>query len=70
MVKKGDIIQGNENAKDWCGCVMIVSEVKSWGVQAFLRIPFQGDAYIRLPYDAFDELGAEAVMMPEAECEE
>lgn len=70
MVKRGDIIQANENAKDWCGCVLIVDEVREWGVQAFLRIPMRGDAYIRLPYNAFDELGAEAVMMPAYECSE
>ena len=68
-LKRGSIIQANENAKDWCGCVLIVDEVKSWGVQAFLRIPCQGDAYIRLPHDAFDVLGGEAVLMPEEDNE-
>lgn len=63
-MKRGDIIQANEKAGDWCGCVLIVDEVKSWGVQAFLHIPMQGDAYIRLREDQYDVLGGEAVLMP------
>ena len=64
-IKRGSIIQANENAKDWCGTVLIVDEVKSWGVQAFVHIPMQGDAYIRLRSDQFEVLGAEAVLMPQ-----
>ena len=64
-IKRGSIIQANENAKDWCGTVLIVDEVKSWGVQAFVHIPMQGDAYIRLQSDQFEVLGVEAVLMPE-----
>lgn len=60
----GSIIQANENANDWCGCVLIVDEVKPWGIQAFLHIPMQGDAYIRLRHDQFDVLGGKAVLMP------
>ena len=66
-LKRGSIIQANENARDWCGCVLIVDEVKSWGVQAFCRIPFQGNAYIRLRDGDYDVLGGEAVLMPEKE---
>lgn len=63
-LKRGSIIQANENAKGWCGCVLIVDEVKPWGVQAFIHIPMHGDAYIRLTTEQFDVLGAEAVLMP------
>lgn len=63
-LKRGSIIQANENAKEWCGTVLIVSEIENWGVQAFVHIPMQGDAYIRLPMNAFDVLGGEAVLMP------
>ena len=61
---RGDIIQANENVRDWAGCVLIIDEVKPWGVQAFLRIPMQGDAYIRLPFGHFELLGGCAVLMP------
>ena len=63
-LKHGSIIQANENAKDWCGTVLIVDKVASWGVQAFVHVPMQGDAYIRLTPDQFDVLGGEAVLMP------
>ena len=63
-LSRGSIIQANENAKDWRGCVLIVDEVKSWGVQAFLHIPGQGDAYIRLRNDEFDDLMAKAALLP------
>ena len=64
-IKSGDIIQANENAGMWCGCVLIVSEVKSFGVQAFMRVPGQGDAYIRLTAEQYDMTGGAAVLMPE-----
>ena len=63
-IRRGSIIQANEKAKDWCGTVLIVDKVASWGVQAFVHIPMQGDAYIRLTPDQFDDLGGEAVLMP------
>ena len=50
QVKKNDVIQINERCgnKGWIGCLMIVDEVKSWGVQAFVHVPMKGYAYIRL----------------------
>lgn len=63
-LKRGSVIQANENAGAWCGTVLIVDEVKSWGVQAFVHIPMQGDAYIRLTPDQYEVLGGEAVLMP------
>ena len=63
-LKRGSIIQANENAGDWCGTVLIVDEVKSWGVQAFVHIPMKGDAFIRLKPEQFEILSnGEAVFM-------
>ena len=56
-VEEGSVIQANENAGDWCGCLLIVDEVKSWGVQAYMRIPKDGTAFIRLKNDDFDLIG-------------
>lgn len=66
-LSRGSIIQANENAPEaWTGCVLIVDEVKDWGVQAFLRIPAEGEAYIRLRANQFDILTTgKAVLMPE-----
>lgn len=63
-LERGDIIQANENAGAWCGTVLIVDEVKSWGVQAFVHVPMKGDAYIRLKPDQYEVLGGQAILMP------
>lgn len=60
----GSVIQATENAGNWCGCLLIVDEVKSWGVVASMLVPMQGIAYIRLKFDQFVYIG-EAVLIPE-----
>ncbi len=54
--KKNDVIQINEKCGNngWIGCLMIVDEVKSWGVQAYLHVPMQGDAYLRIKHGEYD----------------
>lgn len=64
MVKVGSVVQANENAGGWAGCLLIVTDVKSWGVQAGTKIPMQGTAYIRLRTDQFEYIG-EAVLVEE-----
>jgi len=69
--KKGIIIQANENAGEWCGTVLIVDEVKDWGVQAFVHVPMKGDAFIRLTPEQFEIISnGEAVLMPKEEDDE
>jgi len=41
----------------WMGCLCQVDEVKPWGVQAWVEIPMQGSAYIRLRWEQFDYIG-------------
>ena len=59
MVNKNDIIQVNENVGNgsWTGCLMIVDEVKDWGIQAYLHVPMQGDAYLRLKHGEYEVVG-------------
>lgn len=61
-VKKNDVIQANENAGIWCGCLLIVDAVKSWGVQAWMIIPNRGKASIRLSFDQFERIGVAALI--------
>ena len=68
MLNKGSVIQANEKAGEWCGCLLIVEEVKFWGVMAGMKIPFEGTAYIRLKNGQFDYIG-EAVLVPTNEDE-
>lgn len=65
-VENGYIIQANEKTDDWCGCLLIVDEVKPWGVQAYLKIPKQGTAFMRLKNDEFELVG-KAVLVMESE---
>ncbi len=70
-LKRGSIIQANENAGAWVGTVLIVYEVKSWGVEAFVHIPMSGDAYIRLHPEQFEILSVgKAVLMPQEAVED
>ena len=46
------------------GCFMLVEEVKSWGVQGFVKLPAQGDAYYRVPFEHCMRIGT-AEWVPE-----
>lgn len=75
-VAEGDLIQVNEDGPyHWFRCILVVDEVKSWGVQAYCTIPGTrgdnpGDAYMRLEWHEFDKVGAKslfvAVALPNA----
>ena len=69
-VYKGSLIQVNEKIHDWFGCVMIVDEVKSWGVQAYLKIPCRGNAFLRLNWEELKLLEDEAIYTIDDEEEE
>ncbi len=46
-ISEGDVIQLTENAQEgWIGCLMIVREVRDWGVLAYTMLPMQGNAYL------------------------
>jgi hypothetical protein len=65
-IKQHDIIQANPKVKNWARCLLIVDEVKSWGVQAYTVIPAardapSGDAPMRLSWDEFDLVGGRSL---------
>lgn len=66
-LKKFSVIQVNEHGPEaWVGCLLIVDEVKSWGVTAGLKVPMQGIAYMRLNNEHIEVIG-QAIMTPETE---
>lgn len=66
QIKLNSIVQVNQNGKDsWVGCLIQVSEVKSWGVQGYVQLPNFERAYTRLTWDMIDYIG-EAVMITNA----
>ena len=70
MVNVNDVIQVNDSIPNssWIGCLMIVSEVKNWGVIAYLRVPTQGNAYLRLRHNEYEVIG-KAVFVSKSEDE-
>lgn len=50
----------------WGGCFVLVTEVKKWGIQGFVQIPMQGQAYIRLNLGEYEKIGT-AIFIPREE---
>lgn len=48
----------------WAGCLVVVDEVRSWGIQGFVQIPQGGQAYIRLKTGDFEPTGGKVVFVP------
>jgi hypothetical protein len=61
LVWVGDIVQANPETSEWGPSLVVVSEVKSFGIQGYTHIPRGGDAFIRLTWDQFDATGGRAV---------
>ena len=61
-MKEGMIVQITNKGHHWFPCLIIVTEVKSWGIQGYMTIPSNteatnGDAYIRLKTEEFEIVG-------------
>jgi len=68
---KGDIAQITDKTHSWYPCLVIVSEVKSWGIQGCVLVPESNDgskpvgqAYNRLEYAKIVRVG-KAEITPE-----
>lgn len=68
-IAKGDIVQILDPHHAWCGCLLIVDEVKSWGVVAYITIPQSNDgsepagtAYNRLDKNTYEKVGKAALV--------
>ena len=60
-IRIGDIVQANPEKCEWGPSLVVVSEIKSWGIQGYTHIPFQGDAFIRLKFADFEPTGGRAI---------
>jgi len=59
---ENSVVQVNENGDiDWVGCLVQVSEVKSFGVQGWVQVPKSGKTFIRIKFSEIDYIG-QAVM--------
>lgn len=69
QIQENSVVQVNENGGEgWIGCLVQVSEVKAWGIQGWVKIPMQGEAYIRLKWNQVEFIG-NAVLMPPSEAD-
>ena len=70
-VEVGDVIQIIEtfSREGWVGCFATVTEVKPWGVQAFVAFPReqrkQSQAFIRLKWEHFEKVGTAVLVLAE-----
>lgn len=69
LLLPGDIVQITDEGHHWFPCLIVVSELKSFGVQGFAFMPQNdgsgtGEAYIRLNAGSYEPVGASAIIMP------
>lgn len=62
MLEPGDIVQVNPESH-WGGCLVVIDEIKTFGIQGYTRIPGKegGNAYIRLSWAEIEPTGGRAV---------
>jgi len=54
----GDVVQVDPAHDERFGaCFLVVTELKSWGVQGYVRVPGEGDAYYRVEYAHVHPIG-------------
>ena len=61
-IKENEIVQINPTKEMFGGCMVVVTEVKSWGIQGYVQsagVP--GQQYIRLKSEEFKPTGGMAV---------
>lgn len=61
-IKVGDIVQVNPDKEMFGACMVVVSELKSFGIQGYVQSAgVNGQQYIRLKFDEFESTGGKAV---------
>ena len=71
-LKSGDIVQITNQDHHWFGCLIVVSEPKSFGCQGYISIPKDNvgnvaDAYIRLNHADLEVVGHAVLVRGESE---
>jgi len=63
-IKEGEIVQVAPTVETFGACMVVVTEVKSWGIQGYVQsagVP--GQQYIRLKTSDFERTGGTTVWM-------
>jgi hypothetical protein len=62
MIKVGDIVQVNPEKEMFGACLVVVTEVKSWGIQGYVQSAgVDGQQFVRLKNDDFETTNGQAV---------
>ncbi|GAB2704196.1 hypothetical protein [Comamonas sediminis] len=62
MTQVNDIVQVNPDRETFGACMVVVTEVKSWGIQGYVQSAgVDGQQYIRLKSGDFEPTGGKAV---------
>lgn len=65
-IKRHDIVQVNPNVPMFGGCMVVVTEVKSWGIQGYVQSAgVAGQQYVRKKFDEIERTGGQAVWTPD-----
>ena len=62
MMEVNDIVQVKPEVEIFGGCMVVVTEVKAWGIQGYVQsagVP--GQQYIRFAFDQIEPTGGKAV---------
>ena len=62
MIEVNDIVQVDPLFETFGGCMVVVTEVKDWGIQGYVQSAgVEGLQYIRLKTEMFETTGGKAV---------
>lgn len=60
----GNIVQVSPEKKMFGACLVVVTEVKDWGIQGYVKnAGVDGNTYIRLKWEDFEHTNGSAVWM-------
>lgn len=62
-LQKGDIVQVTDMEDEWFPCLLIIDEVKAWGIQGYVSVPGSGTAYYRIANGKFEKVGTATIVM-------
>ncbi len=66
MIEINDIVQVDPSYDVFGGCMVVVTEIKSWGIQGYVQSAgVDGQQYIRLQWDNFEKTGGKAIWVTE-----
>ena len=62
MIEVNDIVQVDPNFETFGACMVVVTEIKDWGIQGYVQSAgVEGQQYIRLNIGEFERTGGETV---------